>query len=231
MAESDEVLEVRRRARRRLIGAVALVLFLVIVPPWLMDLEPRPVTPNLSVEMPGKDQPKLEPPAAPDPAKSVPPEPAKAADPVRQEVPVVARPAPSEGAKAAPAKAEPVAKVPPVEPSKAQVAKDAKDAKDPRDAKAAAVKPPADDGKRAAAILKDETFYVPLGAFSKADNAKQVQAKAGGVGVKVFVEQVDVNGETQTRVRAGPYPTREAAEAARERLKGAGLDPGGVRTR
>ncbi len=52
MSDSDEVEHLRRRARRRLIGAAAVVLFLVIVPPMLMDLEPRPVSSNLSVEIP-----------------------------------------------------------------------------------------------------------------------------------------------------------------------------------
>jgi DedD protein len=45
MADNDAALDLRRRARRRLIGAIALVLALVIVPPWIMDLEPRPSRP------------------------------------------------------------------------------------------------------------------------------------------------------------------------------------------
>jgi DedD protein len=34
-----------------------------------------------------------------------------------------------------------------------------------------------------------------------------------------------------TRVRAGPFPTREAAERARERLKGLGLEAGPAATK
>jgi len=34
-----------------------------------------------------------------------------------------------------------------------------------------------------------------------------------------------------TRVRAGPFPSREAAEKVRERLRGLGLEPGSVTTR
>ena len=52
MTDSDEVHLLRRRARRRLVGATAVVLFLVIVPPLFMDLEPRPVSSNLNVEIP-----------------------------------------------------------------------------------------------------------------------------------------------------------------------------------
>lgn len=56
MADSEEVLNLRRRARRRLVGATAVVLFLVIVPPLLMDLEPKPTSSNLAVDIPSKDQ-------------------------------------------------------------------------------------------------------------------------------------------------------------------------------
>src|SRR5512137_1018059 len=75
MADVQETLDLRRRARRRLIGAIALVLALVIVPPWIMDLEPKPVTSKLSVEIPSQDASRLKP-----PAKLPVVEPAKAAE-------------------------------------------------------------------------------------------------------------------------------------------------------
>jgi DedD protein len=80
MADSDEVELLRRRARRRLIGAAAVVLFLVVVPPMVMDLEPRPVSSNLSVEIPPQ-------PAPPRPGKAD----GKSAEPAR----IVASPAPA----------------------------------------------------------------------------------------------------------------------------------------
>ena len=61
MPDNDETLELRRRARRRLVGAVALVLALVIVPPWVMDLEPKPVATNLTVEIPRQETGVLKP--------------------------------------------------------------------------------------------------------------------------------------------------------------------------
>jgi cell division septation protein DedD len=39
---------------------------------------------------------------------------------------------------------------------------------------------------------------------------------------------VSTAGGEQTRVRAGPFPTKDAAEATRERLKTLGLSPGAV---
>ncbi|MFN0303338.1 MAG: SPOR domain-containing protein [Burkholderiales bacterium] len=245
MAESDEVLEVRRRARRRLIGATALVLLLVIVPPWLMDLEPRPVTSNLSVDIPGKDQPKLDVRGGPADAKSPersagkregespgPPDArGSATDRGRDDATKGAKP---ETAKDA-TKANAVA--PPPDAVKLPAARDtkAKAGPDPRTSDnaslAATSKSTQDDAQRAAAILKNETFFIPLGSFKSVDNAKQVQQKAAGLGVRIFVENVDVKGEQQSRVRAGPFPSQGEAESARERLRAAGLDPGTVRTR
>jgi DedD protein len=45
-----------------------------------------------------------------------------------------------------------------------------------------------------------------------------------GVGLKTYTEVVNTQSGEVTRVRAGPYPTREAAEKARTQLKKAGLD-------
>src|SRR5512135_3379846 len=83
MADLQETIDLRRRARRRLIGAIALVLALVIVPPWIMDLEPKPAQTRLSVEIPATDASRLKPPAkpqVPEVAPQKPQEPGKAAD-------------------------------------------------------------------------------------------------------------------------------------------------------
>jgi DedD protein len=45
-----------------------------------------------------------------------------------------------------------------------------------------------------------------------------------GAGVKTYTEVVSTKSGDVTRVRAGPYPTREAAEKARTQLKKAGLE-------
>ncbi len=76
-----------------------------------------------------------------------------------------------------------------------------------------------------------EAFMVPLGAFTNSDNAKQVQDKAASAGVKSYTERVRLAQGEQTRVRAGPFTSREAAEKARERLKALGLEVGQVAQR
>ena len=43
MANDDAQTDLKKRARRRLVGAAALALFAVIVLPMIMDPEPKPV--------------------------------------------------------------------------------------------------------------------------------------------------------------------------------------------
>lgn len=55
---ADEVaLPEKKRARRRLIGAVALVLAAIIVLPMVFDSEPKPSSQKISIEIPSKDTP------------------------------------------------------------------------------------------------------------------------------------------------------------------------------
>jgi len=217
MPDNDETLELRRRARRRLIGAAALVLALVIVPPWVMDLEPKPVATNLTVEIPRPETGALRPAPVAPPPKAAPPAPAAAPASTDKQGGAVPRPPdvspdtgkagdrPKPEAPKAPPKPEPVARAAPPEPARGD-----------------------GDAKRAEAILNAETYLVPLGAFANKDNVKALEAKLAKAGVKYYTEVVTTPGGEQTRVRAGPFPTKEAAEKSRERLKSLGLSPGAV---
>lgn len=62
---------------------------------------------------------------------------------------------------------------------------------------------------------KAATYYLQLGAFSSESNARQLadRAKAAGIAASVRVDG------GQSKVRVGPYATREAAVAAQSRLK------------
>lgn len=206
MPDSDQAVDLRRRARRRLIGAIALVLALVIVPPWIMDLEPRPVTTDLKVEIPTQDTNRLKPPAAAAKAQEAAPVPA----PPQPQAPPATEAKPAAPEKPKPAAAKPTKKTETVA----------------RAAPAPAAK--AADAKRAEAILNAEGFVVQLGVFADKENAKKLEARLAKAGVKHYAESVAATGGEQTRVRAGPFPTREAAEQAREQLKEMGLAPGPV---
>jgi len=56
-APIDPVLPEKKRARRRLIGAVALVLAMIIGLPMLLDSEPKPISDDIAIQIPSKDKP------------------------------------------------------------------------------------------------------------------------------------------------------------------------------
>ncbi|MEO7030766.1 MAG: hypothetical protein ABI351_09325, partial [Herbaspirillum sp.] len=62
----DPALPEKKRARRRLVGAVALVLALVIGLPMILDSEPKPMTGDIAIQIPSKNS---NPPALTEPPK------------------------------------------------------------------------------------------------------------------------------------------------------------------
>ena len=68
MAESENQLELKKRARRRLVGAVALALTAAIVLPMVMDHEPKPLTQDIQIRIPSQDAANASRPVASRPA-------------------------------------------------------------------------------------------------------------------------------------------------------------------
>src|SRR5688572_3031975 len=68
--EQQDVDALKRRGRRRLVGAVALVLLAVIVLPMVFDPEPRKAAPPVSVTIPGQDDGAFTPKGTKPPAKA-----------------------------------------------------------------------------------------------------------------------------------------------------------------
>jgi DedD protein len=171
--EQPDVDTLKRRGRRRLVGAVALVLLAVIVLPMVFDQEPRQAAPPVSVRIPGEDE------AAPfKPAPPAPKADRKAAAP--------------EAAAPAPGKAQ---------------------APQPADKERA---------RAEAALAGAEQYVVQVGAFSNPDG---VVAKLKAAKMPHYTERLPGN---LTRVRAGPFATKEAADRALQQLKALGLTPGAV---
>lgn len=73
-AQQQDVDTLKRRGRRRLVGAVALVLLAVIVLPMVFDSEPRNSVPPVSVRIPGEDDTAFTPKVSPRPPVAKPPE-------------------------------------------------------------------------------------------------------------------------------------------------------------
>jgi DedD protein len=93
----DPMLPEKKRARRRLVGAVALALAAAVGLPMLLDSEPRPLAGDIAIQIPSKEKA----PALPMPASPVP-----AADSVDQDEEIIAPP-PAQAAR--PASVEPPA--------------------------------------------------------------------------------------------------------------------------
>ena len=207
MAENQDVNMLKRRGRRRLVGAIALVLAAVIVLPMVFDSEPKGSAPPVSVRIPAEDEtgftPKVTPKSAPLPEQ-------KAVEKA------VAKPV-EKAVEAAPEKAPP----PPVEKPAPKIEVTVTKGAD---------KPPAiAEQKRAEAALAGaaggEQFVVPAGAYA---DPTTVVEKLKEAKVPHYTESIAIKGGTVTRVRAGPFASREAAEKAFEQLKGLGLKPGNV---
>ena len=67
-------------------------------------------------------------------------------------------------------------------------------------------------------------YVILIGAFSNPANVKQLQTKIGELGVKVYTEPLDSPGGKKTRVRAGPFANRDAADKALDKLKRIGVN-------
>jgi DedD protein len=94
----------------------------------------------------------------------------------------------------------------------------------PAPAKAAEAK--AGDTKAATGDADAKSFVIQLGAFSEANRAKDRHAQMVNAGVKGYTEVIKTPTGDKTRVRAGPFPNRDAAEKANERLKTLGMTDG-----
>jgi DedD protein len=200
--QQQDVDALKRRGRRRLVGAVALVLLAVIVLPMVFDSAPRSSAPPVSVRIPGEDEAPFAPKLPAKPAveakkEASKPEAAKP-EPAKVEVPKVEAPKP---------------KVPAVE--KPKIAGNTLPPKPPVPAERA----------RAEAALTGQQYFVPVGAFS---SPQPVVAKLKEAKIPYFTEDLAVSGGRVTRVRAGPFASKEAAEKSAERLKGLGFKPGNV---
>jgi DedD protein len=74
-------------------------------------------------------------------------------------------------------------------------------------------------------IITIEEFVVQLGAFSDATKAKNQQRSLESNGIKkAYTEMIKNENIEVTRVRVGPFSTREAAEKEQKKLKELGVN-------
>lgn len=199
MAESQDVNLLRRRGRRRLVGAIALVLIAAIVLPMVFDPEPTPGAPPVSVRIPGEDEsafsPKVTPRVAPAaPAAGVMPQGAPATAPAAEAPKVAAKAVDQPAAVGAPAP----------------------------------VPPPEAPQQRTDSTAAAAQFVIPVAALATQAKVKELAGKLKAARLPYYTEPLATAKGTVTRVRVGPYATREAAEDAHRQLLRLGLKPGNV---
>ena len=216
-AEADDS-TLKRRARRRLIGAIALVFLAVIILPMVFDAEKKPLDADISIQIPNQDAVVTKGIGAGSNAGTSAAPGAAAAPPA-----------------AAKAEAKPEFRSEP----KAET-KTAENAEDKSAVKSEAKRSAKDlaEEQRAAAILnaKDATakaetvtaaaagaYAVQIGAFITDEKVQEARDKLSAAGIKTYTEKLDTKNGERTRVRAGPFASKDAADEARDKIKGLGF--------
>ncbi len=218
---NEQELILKKRARRRLVGAIALVLLMIVVLPMVLkDRSVQDSQESIKISMPETkteefnstvvplggqiEAPKPEEGAAVDnsPADTAPAPVVEEKQPVKQETKKEVKPTEvkqpiKEETRQAPVKAvaaKPVEKKP--EPAKTP---------DPAQTKNA------------------ESFIVQIGVFSDAANVKQLQDKLKQAGYVSHTEKITTPKGEKIRLRTSSFSSRQDADAALNKIKQAGL--------
>ncbi|RQR41989.1 MULTISPECIES: SPOR domain-containing protein [unclassified Burkholderia] len=228
----DPTLPEKQRARRRLVGAIALVVAAVIVLPMVLDSHPKPVTDDIAIDIPNRPAHQAVA-SRDDDASDV--QAGVAHDELpASDVAVAAAPAPAAKDAAKPA-AKPdtttsttTASVTPPKPAAkpAAAAPAAKPvAPKPAPAAVANADAAADSGDASSpASPAGARFAVQLGSFKDAATARSWATKLKSAGVPAYVEHSkQADGSAATLLRAGPFADRAAASAAIAKVREAGL--------
>lgn len=245
--------ELRGRARRRLIGALVLVLTAIIVVPMMFDdttsqqpdtpvvlpaIVPPLPEPNLAAVTPpdySVDEPVLSEGAIPDSGTGN--TGAMPADPQQQDTDPQPAPAPDDATP--PAETTTPAQVKP-EPAPSEPEPPRTKPSPPQTAAPADTR--TDDGSVALALLEGRTpapassgsassaqqqgsFVLQIAAYSTEADAQSRRSSLISSGVtNAYVEKGMSNDKPTYRLRVGSFPTRDAAQAAQARLRALGYD-------
>ncbi|MBS1169932.1 MAG: hypothetical protein H6R01_850 [Burkholderiaceae bacterium] len=227
---ADPALPEKKRARRRLIGAVALALGLVIVLPMVLDSEPRPVSDDVVIRIPSRDKKSVV--TAPSAAsvasanaaaeKTV-DKPAekttdKPAESPANPAPVAAAPAVAPAAtKPVPAATKPAPVAAPVAALKpspaAHAAKPVAEAAKPKQKEAEAkpaVKPSMEAAKNPPKA--EGKIQIQVAALATKQKVDELQSRLKEAGIKSHTQKVATAGGERIRVRIGPYATKAEAD-------------------
>ena len=246
----DPALPEKRRARRRLIGATALVLAAIIGLPMIFDSEPKPFSDEITIQIPARDAPltrqsapslpplELSPPTnrvvekpsapiapdAPIAPKNDTPAPVvknNVAEPVQAEKEVKKEVAPKESSKE---KTKEITKEKASDKTNDKASDKSKDkSKDKASNKTESAKQ--SDSKNAKSNRDLPIRYVlQVAAVENKAKADDMQEKLKKAGIKSYSQKISTKAGDRIRIRVGPFVNKEEAEKMRARLRKLGLN-------
>ena len=202
--QTEEELNLKRKARRRLIGAVALTLAVVVILPMVLDSEPKLTGQDIELRIPAPDKVgEFVPGVAVSEVAGVSPFAASAVE--------AASAPPAVSAASGVAQATPAAINSPKTEAQGKV--------QPAVNKQSETK--ATESKSAGKPASSESFVAQVGAYTNPDTAKQEADRLKKLGFKAYIEKAG----DKVRVRVGPYAERDKAEQVRQLLEKHGLKP------
>ncbi len=218
--------QLRRRANRRLLGASVLLLIAIVAVPMFLEREPPPLPDNVDVRIPPVEGTKFDP-KFPDGKKAAADKPAEIASISEPTGAQAGAPAAVAAAVPDKAPAKVVADTSPAKPATA-TAPATKVAEKPAEKAPtkANEKAPAKPAPSTAAepVRKPGQLVVQVIAVRDPTAAKQAYDRVKALKFPAYTEKIDVSNGVVVRVRAGPYDSKQAAEAARAKLAQAGFE-------
>jgi len=212
----------KKRARRRLIGATALVLAAVIGLPMIFDSEPRPISQDINIQIPPRDKaPAMNASPMPlPPTQATQPE----APPPEAQKPEAPKQTAADAASSSPSASD--AKPEPRQPSSAALAaeKAATVAIGEKRVDSLVDKPVAAPADTAKTADKDRGRYiVQVAAVSNKAKVDELLQKLKRGGIEGYWQKITTKEGDRFRVRVGPFSSRDEAEKMSKRIDKLGL--------
>ncbi len=198
----DPMLPEKKRARRRLIGASALVLAAIIGLPMIFDSEPKPLTDDIAIQIPSRDK-----------------QGAGTVITALPEQPVEAKKSQPSSSTTAEVKSDtsPGTVVAQVPTERATVASNLQPTQEKPVQKSVDNSTPANE--KAAATR----FVLQVAAVANKSKADELQTKLKQAGIKTYLQKISTKDGERYRVRVGPFGNRDEAEKMRSRIMKMGL--------
>lgn len=219
-SQSEQEIQFKKRARRRLVGAIALVLLMIVLLPMLLeDRVAQTPKEEVVISIPSQDS-QLD-----NKSDATPDKPSDIAQSAAPQTPPVTT---SSSVPPPVAASTPEVKAPEVKPTEppAPVAQNDKPVVKPVEVSAVQeAKSPLKEQDKPKADKPAATgnFFVQIGVFSDPENVKQMQSKLSDKGLKSRADLIDTAKGKKTRLRAGAFSSKKDAEAALDKIKSLGL--------